>query len=174
MMSKLAVIQIVGYKNSGKTTLIGKLLESFKAMNLQVAVIKHDAHGFEMDREGTDTYSHHQHGAAAIAITSPYRTAVIEEQATPLVQLIERFKCYDLILVEGFKREAYPKIVLLRGREDLSLLQELSQVRAYVTRNQDGSRDRAIAAPPLHFGADETQQIAAWIAREAGIASPAP
>ncbi|GAA0379563.1 molybdopterin-guanine dinucleotide biosynthesis protein B [Paenibacillus motobuensis] len=198
-MNKPPVIQIVGYKDSGKTTLIGRLLPLFSGMNLRVAMIKHDAHGFEIDHSGTDTYAYRQHGAVAIAITSPYRTALIEEQETPLKELIERFGGYDLILVEGYKQEAYPKIVMLRSGEDRILLQELNQVKACVVREtetvengkaaneilqteraehspaQSAGAGQALlegdftAAPVVHFRADEIEKIAAWILSEAGL-----
>lgn len=118
------IIQIVGYKNSGKTTLIARLVAMLHALNLRVAVIKHDVHGFEVDREGTDTYRHRQAGASAVAIVSPWRTAIVEERETPLADLIGHFQAYDLIIVEGFKREPYPKIVLIRSAEDEHLLTE--------------------------------------------------
>ncbi|WP_435925543.1 molybdopterin-guanine dinucleotide biosynthesis protein B [Paenibacillus sp. DYY-L-2] len=128
------VIQICGYKNSGKTTLIAGLLPLLRAMHLRVAVIKHDVHGFEADVEGTDTYKLRTAGAAATAITSPMRTAVIEECETPLTALVERFQSYDLIIVEGFKREAYPKLVLMRSEEDLELVSELEGIQGIVLR----------------------------------------
>ncbi|WP_068781446.1 molybdopterin-guanine dinucleotide biosynthesis protein B [Paenibacillus sp. GM2] len=194
-----AVMQIVGYKDSGKTTLISRLLPLFSHMKLRVAVIKHDAHGFEIDHDGTDTYAFRRHGAAAIAITSPYRTALIEEQETSLMELIARFGGYDLILVEGYKREAFPKIVMLRSEEDRVLLQELNQVKAYVVREtetagngkaaneiprtakaQSGPAQLAgtgqalrggevTAAPFAHFAANELEKIAAWVLSEAGL-----
>ncbi|MFD1175725.1 molybdopterin-guanine dinucleotide biosynthesis protein B [Paenibacillus puldeungensis] len=126
------VVQIVGFKNSGKTTLITRLLHLFNGMNLKVAVIKHDVHGFEVDREGTDTYLFRETGAAAAAIVSPWRTAIVEEQETPLSELIEHFAAYDLILVEGFKQAHYPKLVLLRGPEDVALLEQSNHICAIV------------------------------------------
>jgi len=179
-MNKPPVIQIVGYKNSGKTTLIRRLLRVFSNMNLRVAVIKHDVHGFEMDHEGTDSYAYRGHGASAIAITSPYRTALIEEQETSLKKLIERFDSYDLIMVEGFKHESFLKIVMLRNGEDRILLQELNQVKACVTRDKEtaacemlqaeGEEQGGIPAAPLaHFAADEIDKIAVWILGEAGL-----
>ncbi|WMT42968.1 molybdopterin-guanine dinucleotide biosynthesis protein B [Paenibacillus sp. D2_2] len=175
-MIRPPVIQIVGYKNSGKTTLIKQLLSVFNSLKLRVAVIKHDVHGFEIDHEGTDTYAYRQQGAAAIAITSPYRTALIEEQQTPLEELIERFGSYDLILVEGFKQEAFSKIVMLRNGEDQKLLQELDQVKACVMRDiemvEHGSpriERVGIAAPLALFVADEIEKIAVWILGEAEL-----
>lgn len=129
-VSSPLVIQIVGYKNSGKTTLIGALLQHWSAQGKKVAVIKHDAHEFEMDHAGTDTYAHTQLGAAAIAISSATRTAMIEQQPSSLEQLIARFAVgYDLILVEGFKQADYPKVVIVADEEGVSLPAELSHVK---------------------------------------------
>lgn len=124
------VIQIVGYKNSGKTTLIGALLQHWSAQGKRIAIIKHDAHEFDMDHAGTDTYAHTQSGAAAISISSATRTAIIEQQPSSLEQLIARFAIgYDLILVEGFKQAHYPKIVIVADQEGISLPAELSHVK---------------------------------------------
>ncbi|WP_110932752.1 molybdopterin-guanine dinucleotide biosynthesis protein B [Paenibacillus bouchesdurhonensis] len=163
----MSVIQIVGYKNSGKTTLIGKLLEILNAMNLRVAVIKHDVHGFEADRESTDTFRHRRAGAVATAITSPWRTAIIEEQETRLSDLIKHFEDYDMTIIEGFKQESYPKIVLIRDKEDLALLQELTQIRAVVFRQEaeecldnDGTGGVLIGSKVPCYKADEVEEIA--------------
>lgn len=154
------VVQIVGYKNSGKTTLITRLVKIFNGMSLRVAVIKHDLHGFEADREGTDSFRFREAGAAAAAITSPWRTAIFEERETPLAKLIEQFDRYDLILVEGFKREAYPKMVLLRSAEDEPLIQDLQQVFAVVQKEADFP---AIETGPRRFQRDEIEQMADYI-----------
>lgn len=154
------VVQIVGYKNSGKTTLITRLVKIFNGMNLRVAVIKHDLHGFEADREGTDSFRFREAGAAAAAITSPWRTAVFEEQETPLAKLIEHFTEYELILVEGFKHETYPKMVLLRSAEDEPLIQELQQVIAIVQKEADFPANES---GPRRFQRDEVEHMAEYI-----------
>ncbi|MFD1887650.1 molybdopterin-guanine dinucleotide biosynthesis protein B [Paenibacillus wenxiniae] len=133
------IIQIVGYKNSGKTTLVTSLLRLLVQHGLRVAVIKHDAHQFQMDHPGTDTYAHTEAGAAAIAITSPRRTAIIREQSASLEQLIDELvestlDRYDLILVEGFKRENYPKVALIADEKGLELLSELTSIHWMYTR----------------------------------------
>lgn len=159
------VVQIVGFKNSGKTTLITRLLNLFNGMNLKVAVIKHDVHGFEMDREGTDTYLFRETGAAAAAIVSPWRTAIIEEQETSLSELIEHFTAYDLILVEGFKQAHYPKLVLLRGPEDVPLLEQSSHicaiVQSEVAEKKMSDEQANISLPCFHR--NEVEQIAKFI-----------
>ncbi|AZK47424.1 molybdopterin-guanine dinucleotide biosynthesis protein B [Paenibacillus lentus] len=166
----MAVMQIVGYKNSGKTTLICKLLEIFSAMNLRVAVIKHDVHGFEVDREHTDTFRHRQSGAIATAITSPWRTAIIEEQETRLADLIQHFDHYDMTIIEGFKKESYPKIVMIRNKEDLALLQDLTEIRAVVVRqeaeeclNHEGMVAALADSSLPCYKADEAEEIAKLI-----------
>ncbi|MNJ56968.1 Molybdopterin-guanine dinucleotide biosynthesis adapter protein [compost metagenome] len=166
----MPVIQIVGYKNSGKTTLIGKLLEILNAMNLRVAVIKHDVHGFEADRESTDTFRHRRAGAVATAITSPWRTAIIEEQETQLSELIKRFADYDMTIVEGFKQECYPKIVLIRNDEDLTLLKELTNIQAVVFRQEaeecldnDGTGGRLVRPDLPCYSIDDVEEIAKLI-----------
>ncbi|MNO15095.1 Molybdopterin-guanine dinucleotide biosynthesis adapter protein [compost metagenome] len=128
--SKPAVCQIVGYKNSGKTTLLCALIQLLRERGCTVAVIKHDGHNFEMDHEGTDTWKQRQAGASAVAITSATRTSMIQERTSSLAELIEAFADYDYVLVEGFKQEHYPKIVLIRREEEFPLLGETSSVVA--------------------------------------------
>lgn len=126
-----AVCQIVGYKNSGKTTLICALIPLLQRRGCTVAVIKHDAHQYDMDHPGTDTWMQRQAGASAIAITSTSRTSVIEERGSSLSELISAFSGYDYVLVEGFKQEAaYPKIVLIQNEDDLQLLKMSKPVAA--------------------------------------------
>ncbi|MBW4080482.1 molybdopterin-guanine dinucleotide biosynthesis protein B [Paenibacillus sp. S150] len=125
-----AVCQIIGYKNSGKTTLICELIRQLRKKGCTVAVIKHDGHNFDMDHEGTDTWKQRQAGASAVAITSDARTSVIQERTSSLPGLLEAFADYDYVLVEGFKQEQYPKIVLIRQAEDIALLGEASRIAA--------------------------------------------
>ncbi|QSF42573.1 molybdopterin-guanine dinucleotide biosynthesis protein B [Paenibacillus tianjinensis] len=125
-----AVCQIVGYKNSGKTTLICAVIPLLKQRGYSVAVIKHDAHTYDMDHHGTDTWKQRQAGAAAVAITNNTRTSVIKERSSSLSELIADFSGYDYVIVEGFKQEAYPKIVLLHSDEDRSLLNQVSNIAA--------------------------------------------
>ncbi|GAB7387039.1 hypothetical protein BSNK01_08750 [Bacillaceae bacterium] len=128
----MKIMQIAGYANSGKTTLICKLIARLRAEGFRVGTVKHDGHAFALDFPGKDTWKHREAGAEIVGITSPSRTAWIEESTSTLQQMIERVsgRGLDYLLVEGFKREAYPKIVLLRGEEDVSLLRELRGIVA--------------------------------------------
>ncbi|ADO56817.1 molybdopterin-guanine dinucleotide biosynthesis protein B [Paenibacillus polymyxa] len=126
------VCQIVGFKNTGKTTFLGGLIRYVQQSGLRVAVIKHDGHEFEMDHEGTDTYKHRQAGAEGVAIVSAGRTAILEEHSRPVTGLIRHFQAYDCVLLEGFKQEKYPKLVMVREQSDARLVQELTNVQGVV------------------------------------------
>ncbi|MBD2867851.1 molybdopterin-guanine dinucleotide biosynthesis protein B [Paenibacillus arenilitoris] len=121
------VVQIVGYKNTGKTTLVCRLIEYFKQAGYKVGTIKRDAHEFQIDTPGTDTWKHQEAGADMTAITSATRTAVMKRSPEPLARLIDQLREADVILVEGFKTDDYPKIVMIRSVSDLELLQAVSR-----------------------------------------------
>jgi molybdopterin-guanine dinucleotide biosynthesis adapter protein len=127
------VVQIVGYKKSGKTTLVCRLVEHFSAMGMKVATIKHDAHGFEPDVPGTDSWKHRQSGARWSAVVSPARTAYFEERESDADELIARMKDAGIVLLEGFKRKPYPKLALIQSAEHLPLLDSLEAVAAVAT-----------------------------------------
>ncbi|ANY71579.1 molybdopterin-guanine dinucleotide biosynthesis protein B [Paenibacillus ihbetae] len=128
------VVQLCGYKNSGKTTLIAALLPLLKKRGLRIAVIKHDSHGFDIDHEGTDTFRFREAGAEGVAIASPGRTAIMKESEANLGELLACYDDFDLVLIEGYKRERYPKLVLLRSADDLTLLDEAVAVQAVIVR----------------------------------------
>ena len=112
------IVSIVGKSNSGKTTLLVKLIPILKARGYRVATVKHDVHGFEMDREGKDTYRHFHCGADGVLISSPKKMALIRrvESESPLGELVERFyPDMDIVLTEGFKSLDMPKIEVFRS-----------------------------------------------------------
>lgn len=110
---------IAGWSNSGKTTLIEKLTAHFAAQGLRIATIKHTHHKFDIDVPGSDTARHRAAGAAETAIVSGSRVAVIEEIETrgepALADIAARLSPADVILVEGYKSEAIPKIEVRRA-----------------------------------------------------------
>ncbi len=134
-MKKPHIIQVIGYKNSGKTTLVCQLIERFRASGYRVGTIKHDAHHFEIDHPGKDTWKHRQAGADVVAITSQTQTAIMLQEHTSLARLIEKIAAasVDLILVEGYKQEDYPKIALIRSEDDKELVANASQIVAIVS-----------------------------------------
>jgi molybdopterin-guanine dinucleotide biosynthesis protein B len=141
------VLQVVGYKNAGKTTLVCELLRHYNAQGRRAGTIKHDAHAFEPDVPGTDTWRHRRAGAAATAITSPERTAWTMERPSTLDELLSGMERHslDIVIVEGFKQERHNKIVLLRGEDDAELLR-LSHVIAAAVRTPSEEVERLAAS----------------------------
>ena len=115
MKNEPVLFAVSGVKNSGKTTLITKVISILTERGLKVATIKHDGHDFEADVEGTDTYRHLQAGAFGTAVFSDSKFMVVKKQQdTTECLLKEYFKEADLILLEGFKYNKYPKVEIVR------------------------------------------------------------
>lgn len=112
------VISIVSLKsNIGKTTLIEKLIKIFKEKNYTVGVLKHDAHRFDIDKEGKDSYKFAQAGADNVIISSKEKLAMIKSSVRDELEIDEILKYFgelDIIIVEGFKDNNYPKIEVHR------------------------------------------------------------
>ncbi|GAB4463969.1 MAG: molybdopterin-guanine dinucleotide biosynthesis protein B [Burkholderiaceae bacterium] len=112
------VIGFIGYSNTGKTTLIEKLIPIFAARGLRVAAIKHAHHGFDMDRPGKDSYRYREAGAAQVLIATERRWALLTEtprRAATLDELLAQLAPCDLVIIEGFKSEGrIPRIEVRR------------------------------------------------------------
>ncbi|MDA8228604.1 MAG: molybdopterin-guanine dinucleotide biosynthesis protein B [Desulfitobacterium hafniense] len=118
MDCQIPVISIVGQgSNSGKTTLLEKLIREGKNRGWRIATIKHDVHGFEIDIPGKDSWRHAQAGADIVVLSSPKKIAVLEAvtEDSSLDEIISRIKGVDLILTEGYKRNDKPKIEVFRS-----------------------------------------------------------
>jgi molybdopterin-guanine dinucleotide biosynthesis protein B len=114
----IPIISIVGKSNSGKTTLIEKLVPVLKQRGLKVGTIKHDVHGFELDKEGKDTWRHAQAGVDTVVISSPQKAACIKKVDIELTldELVCQFLTdMDIVLTEGYKRQDKPKIEIYRA-----------------------------------------------------------
>ena len=113
------VVGFIGYSNTGKTTLIEKLIPLLRARGLRVSAIKHAHHGFDMDRPGKDSYRYREAGAGQVLIATTQRWALLTE--TPqapatLEELLAQLAPCDVVLVEGFKSEGrIPRIEVRRS-----------------------------------------------------------
>ena len=111
------ILSIVGRSNTGKTTLLEKLVIELTGKGYRVGTIKHDVHGFDIDREGKDSWRHKKAGAVVTVISSPTKVAVIKDvdSDAEIDQLVERYMDdVDLVLTEGYKRSKKPKIEVFR------------------------------------------------------------
>lgn len=114
-MSK--VINIVGSSsNVGKTYLLEGLIKELKIRGYSIATIKHDVHGFDIDKKGKDTYKHREAGSETVIISSKNRLAMIKEleEETELKNIIEMVLDKDIVLVEGYKKSNLRKIEVYR------------------------------------------------------------
>jgi len=130
------VISVVGKSGVGKTTFLEKLIPELKRRGLRVAVVKHDAHSFEIDHPGKDTWRHRQAGADVVLISSSTQLALIARQdhdasLDELVQMVA--PRVDLVLTEGYKRGTAPKIEVSRRAVSADLLCAPHELLAVVT-----------------------------------------
>jgi len=117
----MKVISIVGRSNSGKTTLLEKIVKEFSRRGYQIGTIKHDTHGFEIDYPGKDSYRHFHSGSKMTMILGPDKIAVVRRLDRPLslqqairIFFNDKYNQLDLIITEGFKKEDKPKIEIIR------------------------------------------------------------
>src|SRR6266545_6523880 len=112
------ILCFVGRSNSGKTTLIERLIPVLVREGYRLATIKHAGHGFNLDTEGKDSWRHKRAGAGTVIVTSKGSLAMFTdvEEEVSVEELRARYvqQSADLILAEGWKSEGYPKIVVVR------------------------------------------------------------
>ena len=135
----MKTIGVIGWKNSGKTTLVSKLVDYFSSLNLKVGVIKHAHHSFDIDHPNTDSYKIRKSGAYKTTIVSNKRLAFIEERADgneiDLKSIIDMNKDCQILILEGFKKNNdIPKIeVFLKKNKKEYLYKNIEKVKLLVT-----------------------------------------
>ena len=135
----MKTIGVIGWKNSGKTTLVSKLVDYFSSLNLKVGVIKHAHHSFDIDHPNTDSYKIRKSGAFKTTIVSNKRLAVIEERADDneidLKSIIDMNKDCQILILEGFKKNNdITKIeVFLKKNKKEYLYKNVEKVKLLVT-----------------------------------------
>ncbi len=155
------IISIVGKSNAGKTTLIEQLVAELKRRGQRVATIKHDAHQFEIDHPGKDSYRHFHAGADWTLIGSPAKLAVIRrlERELTLDEIAATIDDVDVILTEGYKREARLRIEVSRRANTTELICDRSELLAIAA-------DYPIELGVPVFGLDDAAGLTDFIERE--------
>jgi molybdopterin-guanine dinucleotide biosynthesis protein MobB len=119
---------VVGWKNSGKTTLVAGLVTELKLRGFTVSTMKHAHHAFDLDQPGRDTYKHREAGAQEVLISSGKRWAVMHElqgeDEYTLDDLLEKMSPVDIVINEGFKSASHAKIECHRVTTELPLVSE--------------------------------------------------
>lgn len=159
---------VTGWKNTGKTGLMERLVAEMVARGLTVSTIKHAHHDTEIDHPGRDSYRHRAAGAREVVLSSPRRWAVMHElrdQPEPmLAELLTRLSPVDLVLIEGYKRADHPKIEAYRTETGRDLLARgNATIRAVAS---DVAVD-GLEQPVFHL--DDTCAIADFILRDLGL-----
>ena len=117
------IVSIVGRSESGKTTLIEKLIPELRRRGYRIGTIKHTHHAFEMDQAGKDSARHRSAGAETVILASPGQVAMIKSTGSGALDgLIRYFEDVDLLITEGYKRGKAPKIEIVRKAVGAELL----------------------------------------------------
>jgi molybdopterin-guanine dinucleotide biosynthesis protein MobB len=112
------VLGLAGWSGSGKTTLLERLIPALTAQGLRVSTLKHAHHAFDLDTPGKDSFRHRAAGASEVLVASAHRWALqceLRDAPEPTSrELLARMAPVDLVLIEGFKREAHEKLEVYR------------------------------------------------------------
>lgn len=161
----IPVLQIVGFQNSGKTTLLTKIIEAMSDGGVRVGTIKHHGHGGFPAAYDTDKDSAKHRGAGA-TVTGVEGAGMLQlhafkNEGWTLPEMLSFYNRLplDIILIEGFKREPYPKVVLLRSVEDEVLLEQLENIQAVISWYK--SFEIKIEIPMFHIS-DENDYLT-WV-----------
>ncbi len=163
----MKVIGIAGYSGSGKTTLIEKVIPLLVREGLRVSLIKHAHHEFDVDVPGKDSWRHRHAGCSEVLVSSSKRWALMHElrgAAEPSLQeQLKKLSPCDLVLVEGYKAEAIPKVEVHRRDANTQLLYlEDSHVVAVAT-------DERLDTQLPQFGLGDAEGVARFIIQHLGL-----
>lgn len=166
MSSRLSVpiVSVIGVKNSGKTTLIERLVSTFEKDGYRVGVMKYALREFQVDHEGKDTYRFYHAGAYAVGITSHDKMAVIKrvESPPPLDKILEtHFSDADIVLLEGYRGCDCPRICLIvPGKESVDSESTQDNKDCPILRlNVSGQNSNPISPEALEKAADFVRGI---------------
>lgn len=163
----MRVYGVIGWKNSGKTSLMERLVAEITARGFSVSTVKHMHHDVDLDQPSTDTYRHRAAGATEVILASAHRYAILHEHRGPepdLTAVLSRLAPVDLVLVEGYKRDNHPKLEVWRRETGHQMIQPGDPlVRAVVTDADVG----ALPVPVLDL--NDTKAVADFVLAEVGL-----
>mgnify|MGYP002735408896 CR=1 FL=1 len=162
----MKIYGVIGWKNSGKTSLMERLVADITGRGFSVSTVKHVHHSVDLDHPGKDTFRHRAAGAREVVLASADRLAILVEHRGPepeLPAVLARLAPVDLVLVEGYKRDAHPKLEVWREETGQPLIQPGDPlVRAVAT-------DATSTLPVPVLDLNDTRAVADFILREVGL-----
>ena len=161
-MNNIPTYSVVAFSGTGKTTLLEKLVAELKSRGLRVAVIKHDAHEFDIDHEGKDSWRFTNAGAVVTVVVSESKAAFIENRPVQLDTLLSRITDVDIIFTEGYKHGKWPKIAVRRQDSGKPLPIPADECFAIVS-------DVAEQTDTPCFGLDDIRDLADFIVADCAI-----
>jgi molybdopterin-guanine dinucleotide biosynthesis protein MobB len=163
----MRIYGVVGWKNAGKTGLMERLVTEITGRGFSVSTVKHAHHAFDVDHPGKDSYRHRVAGATEVLLASGKRFALMHElRGTPepsLDELLARLAPVDLVLVEGYKRDAHPKVEAFRAETGNPLIATDDPTVRAVASDCPQTLDRPV------FDLNDTVGIADFILSEVGL-----
>lgn len=163
----MRIYGVTGWKNTGKTGLMERLVTEITARGHSVSSVKHAHHAFDVDQPGRDSHRHRVAGAREVMLASGKRWALMhelhDEEEPPLAALLARLSPVDLVLIEGYKREPHPKIETHRKAAGTPLIATDDRTIRAVASDVAVSIDRPV------FDLDDTAAIAEFILQEVGL-----
>ena len=163
----MKIYGVTGWKNSGKTGLVERLVADFIARGFSVSTIKHAHHSFDVDQPGKDSFRHREAGAKEVLLASRNRFVLMNElrgeEEPRLADLLAKLSSVDLVLVEGYKRDRHPKIEAHRKETGKNLIAVADDTIRAVASNNNPSLDKPV------FDLDDTVSIADFIQAETGL-----
>lgn len=164
----MMIYGVIGWQNSGKTTLMERLVATLTRRGLSVSTVKHVHHDVDLDQPGKDTWRHREAGAQEVVLASAKRFAILREHRGPepeLTEVLARLAPVDLVLVEGYKRDTHPKIEVWReGVADRPMIQPGDPLVRAVASD---AALKGLSVPVLDL--NDAGAIAAFILKDCGL-----
>ena len=171
------VFGVTGWKNSGKTTLITRLIAELTRRGYKISSVKHAHHACDIDKEGTDSFRHREAGSGEVALVAAgNRWAIMHEcrdEPEPLLtDVLDRLAPCDLVMVEGYKPEPFPKIEVRREKavQHDPIASVDNQIVAIASERPEELKAE-IALPT--FQIDDIAAMADFVLSHVGLADPA-
>ena len=165
---------VTGLSDSGKTTLVCRLLPQLREQGLRVATVKHAHHGFDLLPDGHPAQEWRGAGARDIVLAAPDRFAHLRETGDdgepPLDRLLERMEPADLVLIEGYKRGGHDKIEVRRGASDAPLLAAADPTVVAIASDRPVPAAASLGRSVPVFDIDDVAAIASFVVAHCAVA----